>query len=94
MQVLSIDVGYGHTKCMFKGETFKFPTAISHAGIGATNFVATDAYEFEGNRYFVGDSKAVRDGLPTRVLPHIRGESAMRILKSPLNQLVTLDFIV
>lgn len=82
MQVLSIDVGYGHTKCMFKGETFKFPTAISHAGIGATNFVATDAYEFEGNRYFVGDSKAVRDGLPTSDFSFLKKYAPLLVYKA------------
>lgn len=65
MQILSVDIGYGHTKCMFNGEMFKFPTAVSNAGISATSFATTEAYDFEGGHYFIGDAKAVRESLPT-----------------------------
>ncbi len=82
MQLLSIDLGYGHTKFMYNGECFKFPTAISHAGISSTSFAATESYQFEGHHYFVGDEKAIREALPTRDYSFLEKYAPLLIYKA------------
>lgn len=82
MSVLCIDIGYGHTKVLYNNNEYKFPSAVSYAGISSTSFSDSDSYEFEGQKYFVGDNKAVRDALATQDYSFLEKYAPLLIFKA------------
>lgn len=59
MRILSVDVGYGHVKVVYKEtkiKRIKFSTAISYCGHNTYGIGNEDnCYEFDGQKYFVGE---------------------------------------
>jgi len=55
MTRLGIDIGYSSTKIAFGDKLFKLPTAISFAVDLGLNYGEDEIYEFEGDKYRVGE---------------------------------------
>jgi len=55
MARLGIDIGYSSTKIAFGDKLFKLPTAISFAVDLGLNYGEDEIYEFEGDKYRVGE---------------------------------------
>jgi len=57
---ISIDVGYGHVKCMYKSKIAKFQSSICFATDVGNTYGDENIYDFEGDKYYVG--KEASDG--------------------------------
>ncbi|RLA81355.1 MAG: hypothetical protein DRG78_09315 [Epsilonproteobacteria bacterium] len=55
MNKITIDIGYSSSKILFNGEFYKVPTAISFAADTGIEFGESIVYEFEGDKYYVGE---------------------------------------
>lgn len=62
---IAIDIGYSSTKVSFRGKQVRFPTAISFATDVGTQFGQENVYEFEGERYFVGQEAVSEESFTT-----------------------------
>ena len=62
---LMIDIGYSFTKIYFNGQLYKIPTAISHAFDTGIAYGTNDIYEFEGQKYYVGEVAANNESFTT-----------------------------
>lgn len=56
MTKLGEDIGYSSTKIMINGEFYKVPTSISYANDVGIDFGEANIYEFEGEKYYVGEA--------------------------------------
>lgn len=56
MNKISIDIGYSSSKIMFNENFYKVPTAISFANDTGIEFGESETYEFEGEKYYVGEA--------------------------------------
>lgn len=68
MEDIAIDIGYGDVKVAYKDKYFKFSTAVARkreAFVEMDNAVDSDVYDFNGNKFVVGD-RAISTALPTR----------------------------
>lgn len=55
MNKISIDIGYSSSKILFNKQYYKVPTAISFANDCGIEFGESAVYEFEGEKYYVGE---------------------------------------
>jgi plasmid segregation protein ParM len=55
MNKISIDIGYSSSKIMFNSQYYKVPTAISFANDCGIEFGESAIYDFEGEKYYVGE---------------------------------------
>jgi len=55
MNKISIDIGYSSSKILFNGQYYKVPTSISYANDAGIEFGENSTYEFEGEKYYVGE---------------------------------------
>jgi len=62
---IAIDIGYSSTKVSYKGKTIRFPTAISFATDVGTQFGTDNVYEFEGEKYYVGQEAVSEESFTT-----------------------------
>lgn len=53
---LGEDIGYSSTKIQFNGEFYKVPTSIMFANDIGIDFGESNIYEFEGEKYYVGEA--------------------------------------
>ena len=53
---LGEDLGYSSAKIQFNGEFYKVPTSISFANDIGIDFGEANVYEFEGEKYYVGEA--------------------------------------
>jgi hypothetical protein len=51
---LAIDLGYSSTKVQYEGKLYKIPTAVSYAGSSSLDYGDNNHYEFEGEKYVIG----------------------------------------
>ena len=56
MNTIIIDLGYSSAKILFNGEYYKVPTAISFANDAGIEFGESSVYDFEGEKYYVGEA--------------------------------------
>ena len=62
---IAIDIGYSSTKVSFRGKQVRFPTAICFATDVGTQFGTENVYEFEGERYYVGQEAVSEESFTT-----------------------------
>ena len=55
MNNISIDIGYSSSKILFNNQYYKVPTAISFANDCGIEFGESSVYDFEDERYYVGE---------------------------------------
>jgi plasmid segregation protein ParM len=53
--MIGIDIGYSTTKVFYNGDYIKIPSAVSFANDTGIEFGSSDFYEFEGQKYNVGE---------------------------------------
>lgn len=83
---ISSDPGYGTQKFqrLINNQFYfwKYPTSITYAPEGYTNFGADGAYEFEGEKYFVATSEAERNAFTTRSFKFLFDYSPLFLVKN------------
>ncbi len=62
---IAIDIGYSSTKVSFRDKQVRFPTAICFATDVGTQFGSENVYEFEGERYYVGQEAVSEESFTT-----------------------------
>jgi len=62
---IGIDLGYGNCKISYQGKEAKFPTAICFATDVATSFGDENDFEFEGEKYLVGQDAVGSESFTT-----------------------------
>jgi len=62
---IAIDIGYSSTKVSFRGKQVRFPTAICFATDVGTQFGSENVYEFEGEKYYVGQEAVSEESFTT-----------------------------
>ena len=62
---IAIDIGYGQTKIKYKDKIVKFPTAIALYSDTGIEYGDTNIYEFEGEKYLVGNESVLNETFAT-----------------------------
>ena len=62
---IAIDIGYGQTKIKYQDKIVKFPTAISLYSDTGIEYGDSNIYEFEGEKYLVGNESVLNETFAT-----------------------------
>ncbi len=91
-QKIAIDIGYGDTKVMISGKTFKFPSAISQIRQSQIQSSEQDskAFSFNNALYLVGDD-AINSAIATRGYGFLQKYSPLLIYKAMIEAGLSVD---